>query len=115
FLDPTTTLKHATSNGARSDGFASSTIAVGALLGLTAAPAGDVTFGAPGQGFTVTLDLATMSLEQIAGAISAAAAAAGSAVRATVVEETIGRSVVHRLSISGTTSFADANRVLEVL
>ncbi len=65
----------------------------------------------------MAMDLGTMSLEDMASAINAAATAAGSAVSASVVSEIHGRGgeTTYRLDISGTTSFSDANGILETL
>ncbi len=113
FLDSTAEVRRPTSNGAESRGFLSSSTAVATLLGLTTPPsAGAVTIGT----FQVTLDLATMSLDDIASAINTAAAGAGSAVTASVVQDTsTGGDGRFRLRISGTTSFTDANGILETL
>lgn len=101
-------IKHITTSGARSDVFADATSTVSDLLGLTTPPAaGNVDLG----GVAVTLDLATMSLADVAAAINTASTLAGRGITATVVEDGEGR----RLDIRGTTSFTDANRVLESL
>ncbi|MDH5589658.1 MAG: flagellar filament capping protein FliD, partial [Gemmatimonadota bacterium] len=113
FLDGTVGIRNQTSAGARSDAFSNATSAVNRLLGLTDPPAsGDVTIGS----FSVTLDLATQSLSDIASAINTAAAGAGSAVTASVVDEVQGDgTTVKRLDISGTTGFTDANGIFEAL
>lgn len=114
-LDGTTTLKHGTSSGARSDGFTSAGTAISALRGLTGASTGTVSIGAgTANAFDVTLDLA-QDLNGIAQAINTAAAGAGKAVSAQVVTETVDGATVHRLDISGTTSFGDDNGILETL
>lgn len=115
-LDETTSIKHATSSGARSDAFSGASTAVAALRGFAAPPAaGAVAFGSGASRFTVAIDLATMSLQDIADAINAAAADAGSGVQASVISEVVGGATVYRLDIRGTTSFGDANRILEAL
>jgi flagellar hook-associated protein 2 len=111
FTGGSATIKHATSSGAQSDAFASASTAVGALLGFASAPSGAVTIGT----LAVNLDLAAMSLDDVAGEINAAASAAGKAITATVVEETVNGVTKHQLDIRGTTSFGDANHVLEAL
>jgi flagellar hook-associated protein 2 len=106
------TLRHGTSNGARSDGFRDGATAVGALLGLQAAPAGTVLIG----GVEVELDLATLSLDQIAERINSTMASVGRAMTATVAEDMEAGASVRRLVIAGTTSFDDqGTRVLETL
>lgn len=113
FVDTTTSIKHQTSDGATSDGFQSSAVSVGALLGLSNAPAAaSVTLGA----INVTIDLANDSLEDIADAVNAAAAGAGSLISAQVVtEQDASGSTVRKLDIGGTTAFTDANGILETL
>ena len=115
-VDDSTSIKHATSSGARSDGFKDATTAVATLRGFASSNlAGAVTFGSGAAQFSATIDLATMSLADIAEAINAAAAAAGSGVQAHVVSEEMGGAAVQRLEISGTTAFGDENRILEAL
>jgi flagellar hook-associated protein 2 len=113
FLDGQTSIKHQTSDGAKSDGFKSATADVGTLLGLSSPPASaSVGIGALG----VTIDLATQSLDEIAQAINAAASGAGSSITAQVVaEQDASGSTVRRLDIGGTTAFVDANGILETL
>ncbi|MEQ9401856.1 MAG: flagellar filament capping protein FliD [Longimicrobiales bacterium] len=113
FQDGTTSLRHATSDGAKSDGFTAATTAVGTLLGLSTPPASAaVTLG----GVSVTVDLANDSLDDIASAINTAALGAGSAVTAAVVSETdADGDTIRRLDISGTTSFTDNGGILETL
>jgi flagellar hook-associated protein 2 len=106
-LDDTTSIKHISSSGARSDVFAAATDSIANLIGFTAPGAGTVRLGS----VDVVLDLATMSLDDVAAAINDAAATAGSAVTATVVVDGAGS----RLDIRGTTSFTDDNRILEGL
>lgn len=111
--DGSASIANATSDGAKSDGFLTSSTAVGTLLELDAPPASaTVTIG----GFGVTIDLANDSLDAIATAINTAASGAGSGVTAEVVtEELDDGSTVKRIDISGTTSFTDANGILETL
>lgn len=113
FLDATTQIKRQTSNGATSDTFSTSGVALASTLGLTAPPSpGEVTVG----GFTVSVDLQTMSLDDIAAAINTAASGAGSAVTATVIGETQeDGNETYYLDINGTTAFSDANGILETL
>lgn len=109
------TIKHATSAGARSDVFGSADGALAAQLGFASSPAGTVRIGGS-AGFDVTLDLATMSLEDVAAAINDAAAQAGSGVRASVIETVTDGVSGYRLEIHGTTAFTDSEtRVLESL
>lgn len=113
YLDTTTSIKNATSDGAKSDKYISSTTAIATLSGLATPPAsGSVTIG----GFTVTIDLTNDSLADIASAINTAAGLASSLVTAAVVEETdADKNTFKRLDISATTSFTDTNRILETL
>ncbi|MFQ5691458.1 MAG: flagellar filament capping protein FliD [Nitrospinota bacterium] len=103
-------IKNATSDGAKSDTFTSSTAAVGTLLGLTSAPSSaTITVG---DKSTVNINLATMSLNDIKTAIDTAAP---TGVTTQVVSETVDGTTVFRLDISGTTPFTDSNNVLETL
>ena len=96
-------LIHATNDGAKTDELASGSDAVGGLIGSTAT--GAVTIGDK----TVTIDLATDSLNDIRDAINAAAP---TGVTATV--NATGPSTFE-LEISGTTNFADDGGVLQAL
>ncbi len=105
-------IKHATSDGALSDAFETATDPLGALLNFSTAPAaGTVDIGS----VSVSLDLSTMSLTDVADAINAESGG-GNGVRAEVVSETVADgSTRRRLDISGTTSFSDAGGILESL
>lgn len=110
FLDTTVALRQRTSDGAMSSGFTSASGSVNGMLALTTPPSGTVDIG----GLAVDIDLSVQSLEDIAGAINTAAAGAGSAISAAVVQDE-GSVASYRLDISGTTSFTDSNAVLESL
>jgi len=113
FLEEAAVVKHQRTAGAASDVFSSNTTAVAVQRGLTDTLAGTVRIGGA-TGFDVALDLSTMSLDDVAAAINAAAAAAGSGVTASVVAEP--GEAGWRLVIEGTASFTDAsNRILEAL
>ena len=108
FLDSTTpTIKNSTSDGAESERFSSSEVAVGSLLGITSAQSGtSITIG----GGTVDIDLATQSLTTIAGNINAI-----SGVSASVESVTEDGITGYYIDISGTTTFSDKNNVLQTL
>ncbi|RME00150.1 MAG: flagellar hook protein [Calditrichaeota bacterium] len=108
FAASTTSIKHKTSDGAKSDTFTSSATAVASLRGLSSAPgATNVTIA----GQSVSIDLSSQSLTTIASNIDAL-----SGVSASVVSETDDDgNTVYRIDISGTTSFVDNNNVLEIL
>jgi flagellar hook-associated protein 2 len=107
-LDATVAIKTATSNGAQSDSLADASSTIASLLGYTSPPAaGTVTMG----GVNVDIDLSTMSLTDVAGAINTAAALAGRGVTASVIDDGSGK----RLDIRGATSYTDSNRILESL
>ncbi len=116
FLDDAVELKHQRPAGAASDAFSSNATAIAAQRGLTDTPAGTVRIGGA-AGFDVALDLSTMSLDDVAAAINAAAAGAGSGITASVVAEVDEAGETGwRLVIDGTTSFTDsAGRILEAL
>jgi flagellar hook-associated protein 3 FlgL len=84
------------------------TTAVGTLLSLGAPPSGTVTIGDQ----TVAIDLATDSLTDIKAKIDAAAP---TGVTTTIASSPSGSSDTFRLVISGTTTIADSNNVLENL
>lgn len=106
-LDATVATKHGTTSGARSDLFGDATTAAATLLGFTGMAPSTVSIG----GVNVLLDLGTMSLTDVAGAINTAAAGAGRAVTASVIDDGSQK----RLDIRNTTSFTDSGRVLEAL
>lgn len=118
FLDGTTELKNPFSGGARSDAFSSADTPLAALRGLSLPPsAATVTIGTgSAHPFTVELDLTSMSLQDIALAINAGAASAGSGVSAVVISEG-GQAggTAYRLQIRGTTGFTDAHAALELM
>ena len=109
--DANTSIKHATSSGAKSDAFSSATAAVTSVLGFAVGPPNTVMIG----GEAVTIDLATDSLASIAQKINDAAALAGKGFSASVIDDTSGGTVQKRLEIKGTTSFTDAGHTLETL
>lgn len=113
FMDAAMSIQHQTSNGAKSDGFKSTSTDIATLLGLTSAPAaGSVTIG----GLSVAIDLSSDSLTDIADAINTAAGIAGSPIDAQVVVETdASGGSVRRIDIGNTTSFVDTNGILETL
>src|SRR5690606_19894981 len=116
FLEEPAVVKHQRPAGAASDVFSSNTTAVATLRGLADTLAGTVRIGGA-TGFDVALDLSTMSLDDVAAAINAAASAAGSGITASVVAEAgEGGETGWRLVIDGTTSFTDSgSRILEAL
>ncbi len=99
FLDSTTpTIKNATSDGAESERFTSSDVAVGSLLGLTSAQTGtNITVGTTS---TLDINLATESLSTIASNIDAL-----SGVSASVKSITEDGVTKYYLDISGTTNW----------
>ncbi len=108
FLDDTTTIKNPTSDGAESERFSSSEVAVGSLLGLTSAQEGiNITVGTTS---TLDIDLATESLTTIAGNINAL-----DGVSASVENVTEDGTTRYYIDISGTTTFSDKNNVLQTL
>jgi len=113
FLDLSVGIKHRTSDGGASDAFATRQVPVGLAMGLgTIPPAAEVGLGS----LLVSLDLATMSLDDMALAINGAASASGSSVTATVTTDILDDgSEAYSLDISGTTAFADANGILEIM
>lgn len=110
-------LKTATANEVKSDGFTSKTAAIGTLLGLTSAPTGTVSFDNASP-FSVNINLATDSLESIVDKFNAAKGS--SALSISIVEETVNNKTVQRLQIENGSGialadFTDDNNVLETL
>lgn len=116
FTDGTTTVKNLISNGAQSEGFSSSSVSIGSILGLSTGQSGTVTMGAAGNPnqFTVSIDISD-SLTEIASAINTASSTAGSNITASVVSSTDDGVTIYTLKIVNTTSFSDDNHVLETL
>ncbi|MFH1993509.1 MAG: flagellar filament capping protein FliD, partial [Pseudomonadota bacterium] len=110
FTDGTTTVKNLISNGAQSETFSSSTQSVVSMMGITTAQSGAVTIGS----VSVAINLSS-SLTDIAGSINTAASAAGKNVTASVVSSTTDGVTTYRLKIDNTTSFTDANNVLQTI
>ncbi len=100
------TIKNTTSDGAESDEFSNSQTAVGSLLGLTNPQSNTVTIA----GQALAIDLSTQSLTTIAGNINAL-----TNVTAAVVPTTTNGVTTYKIDISGTTSFTDADNILESL
>jgi len=89
-------------------GLADATTAVGSLLALGSPPSGTVTIGDQ----TVAIDLATDSLTAIKAKIDAAAP---TGVTTTIQAGPSGDGTSYRLIISGTTTLADSNGVMQTL
>jgi flagellar hook-associated protein 2 len=106
--DTTTTIKNTTSDGAKSDLFASSDGAIKDLLNLSNVLDQDITVQIAGTG--VDINLYQDSLTDIAQAIDAV-----SDVSASVVTETVDGETQYRIDISGTTTFSDTGNVLQTL
>ena len=112
FIQGTSSVKNLISNGVQSEAFSSSTQSVGSILGLNTPQSGNVTIGPSGNQFTVTVDL-SKSLTQIADDINTASGATN--ITASVVSTTQNGVTTYRLQIENTTSFVDANNVLQTL
>lgn len=105
-----TSTKHEITNGMQSDGFASSSGAVGTVLGLSTSPSGTISV----NGTNVDIDLATDTLQTIADRISTTV----SGVSASVVSTEQDGSYIYTLQIvgdSGTPTLIDDNNVLVTL
>lgn len=106
FVDGTTTLKHATSAGTETDRFASSSSAVGTLLGLSGLGPQTVTIG----GQSVSIDLSVDTLDAIATKLNALAG-----VTATVQTETTAGTTRSYLDVRAPSGLTDAGHTLEML
>ena len=105
WLDSTTAIKHATSAGAGSDQFASSSATVASQLGTTSTGPQTIIAG----GHSVTINLGTDSLTDIANRLTTAG------LQATVQSTTVDGATKYSLDIRNTTSFTDAGNTLEQL
>ena len=101
FISGSTTIKTATSDGAKSDLFASSSGAIKTLLGLTSAP-GATIVKVGGLDVSIDLSSAAESLTTIAQKIDVLAG-----ISAEVISETVSGTTKYRIDISGTTSFTE--------
>jgi flagellar hook-associated protein 2 len=107
WIDGSQTLKHATSAGAQSDTFASSTATIASQLGLAIAPgAQTVTIG----GQSVSIDLGSDSLASIAAKLSSL-----NGIQASVQSSTVNGATMYYLDVRNTTSFVDAGNTLQQL
>jgi flagellar hook-associated protein 2 len=105
-----TSLKHTITDGAQSDAFSGSSVAVGEMLDLQTPPSGTVQI----NGTDVAIDLSADSLADIADQITSTVAD----VSAQVTSTTEGDAIAYRLEITGsagTPTFTDANNVLETI
>ena len=100
------TIKNTTSDGAESDEFSNSQTAVGSLLGLTNPQSNTVTIA----GQALAINLSTQSLTTIASNINGL-----TNVTATVIDTTTDGVTTYKIDISGTTTFVDADNILESL
>jgi flagellar hook-associated protein 2 len=101
FISGSTTIKTATSDGAKSDLFDSSNGAIKTLLGLKSAY-GATIVKIGGLDVSIDLSSAAESLTTIAQKIDALAG-----ISAEVISETVSGETKYRIDISGTTSFAE--------
>lgn len=109
FTGASTSIRNSITGGAQTDQFASSSTAVGSLLGVNSSPSGTVTIGDQ----NIAIDLANDSLQDIKDAIDAAAPTG--VTTSIVTEEDDSGNSVFRLQIDGTTTFTDSGNVLEAL
>lgn len=101
-------IRQSVTNGAASSTFASSTTAMGTLLGTTGFPPGTVTI----EGIDVAIDLQAQSLQEIANTINAAVPGVTASVKS-VTENGATRQRLEIVGTSGTPTFADPNGILE--
>lgn len=107
FTTSSVSINNPTSDGAKSNTFTSSTTDIRSLLGLSSTLSSTtVQIGSN----NVSINLDTDSLQTIAATIDALAG-----ISASVVTTTVNGQTLYQLDISGTTSFTDANNILETL
>lgn len=109
-LNSTTSIKHAITNGAQSDGFTSSTGEVGELLDLSGTLSGTVQI----NGTNVAINLAEDTLQEIASRINSQVANVSASVQSTE-EDGEYSYYIEIVGDSGTPTFADDNNVLNTL
>lgn len=117
-VDGVEALKDAEANLAKSDGLSDTDVAVGTLLNLTSSPSGTVSFDADNP-FSIDIDLATDSLEDIVDKFNAAKGASDFSI-SIVEEEDAGGNTVQRLQVESASGvdaadFTDDGNVLETL
>lgn len=108
FTDGNTSIKNATSDGANSDEFSSSTTVIESLYGLSSGNSSATISIGTG---TVSIDLAADSLTDIASTINAVSGVTAS-VESTTTDEGV---TTYYIDISGTTNFGDDEHILETL
>ena len=104
----TAALKNSITNGAQSDRFTSSTVAIKSLLGLTTGESGDITIGDK----TVTINLGAVSLTDIKNAINTAAP---TGVTASIISQTENGNTYYRLQIDGTNTLSESTSNKNIL
>jgi flagellar hook-associated protein 2 len=108
--DQTATVKNSITSGAQSDRLTAPNVAIKSHLGLSTGETstGSLTIG----GTAVTIDLASMSLNDIKDAINNASI---TGVTASVISEDVDGTTYYRLQIDGTQTFVDENNILNTL
>lgn len=108
-------VKNSITNGAQSDAFSTSSVAIQSLLGLTTGETSSGTLTIDST--AVTIDLSSQSLTDIKDAINTAMVGAGKEdqIVASVVSSTTDGVTTYRLQIEGTQSFVDENNILNTL
>lgn len=112
------TAKNTITGGNKSDAFSAADKAVGGadLLNLTSAQSGNVTITVNGTGRSVSINLATDSLNTIRDAVNTAFTGVFTSNPASVVSETVNGTTKYRLLIEGNTvTYTDSNNILETL
>jgi len=113
WLDNTTTIKNAVTSGAQSDRFASSTVEIKELLGLTTTQSDTIKIKDGLDVYqNVSINLANDSLEDIKTAINNAGI---TGVSASVLSEQVNGQTVYRLQIDGSQDFIDSQNILQTL
>ena len=111
--DSSVSVKNSITRGAQSDLFSSSTQDIKSLLGLSTVQSGTIQIrDGDGNYQSISIDLATDSLEDIRDKINNAAI---SGVTASIVLDTSGSSTRYRLQIDGSQDFVDSQNILETL
>jgi flagellar hook-associated protein 2 len=106
----TSVVKNSITNGVQSDRFQAPNVVVKSLLGLSSgeASSGSLTIG----GTAVSIDLSSMSLNDIKDAVNNASI---TGVTASVISEDADNTTYYRLQIDGTQAIVDENNILNTL
>ncbi|MCD6569364.1 MAG: flagellar filament capping protein FliD [Deltaproteobacteria bacterium] len=109
--DSTTSVNNTITGGAQSAAFESSTQNIKSLLSLSTTQSGNVTI----DGVSISINLATDSLQSIRDTINNNATLQTNGVSASIISDTSSSATTYTLQIDGTQSFVDTDNILQTL